>query len=273
MGDIIEVKREKVNNHNKTITESQSILAKSAQGATFLIFLQVGSRAITFIVNQILLRYLSPELLGISAQLELYSITVLYFARDSLRVALQRHASDSGSTVVRDGHKQSARDEKDGIQKKEELSLRGDDRAQAGVNVSYIAVSLGPPLAYILAGLYTRRADPAVLATPYIYGSLYVFANATFLELLVEPCFLVAQQKMLYGVRASAEASATLTRCILTCGMAVWASSSKRNIGVLPFAIGQLGYALALNIVYYSKIWSRASTGGFSLFPRPLKSR
>lgn len=272
MGDTIEVKGEKSNNHNIAITESQSILAKSAQGATFLIFLQVGSRAITFIVNQILLRYLSPELLGISAQLELYSITVLYFARDSLRVALQRHTSDFGRTPVRDGHTQSARDEKE-IKRKEELPLRGDERAQAGVNVSYIAVFLGPPLAYILAGLYTRRAEPAVLATPHIYESLYLFANAAFLELLIEPCFVIAQQKMLYGVRASAEASATLTRCILTCGMAIWASSSRRNIGVLPFAIGQLGYALALNVVYYSKIWSRASNGGFSLFLRPLKSR
>ncbi|MCJ1352698.1 MAG: Oligosaccharide translocation protein rft1 [Icmadophila ericetorum] len=254
-----------------TIAESQSLLAKSAQGATFLISLQVGSRAITFIVNQILLRYLSPELLGISAQLELFSITVLYFARDSLRVALQRHTSDSGQTIVRDGHGEHTGDEKDGI-KELHTPLKGNERAQAGVNISYIAISLGPPLIYILAGLYTRRAEPAVLATPYIHESLYLFAFAAFLELFIEPCFVVAQQQMLYGVRASAEASATFTRCIATCGMAIWASSFKNNIGVLPFAIGQLGYALALNLVYYFRIWSKASNSGFSLFLRPLQS-
>src|SRR5438045_2854232 len=41
------------------------LLSSSAKGATFLIFLQIGSRALTFCVNQILLHYLSPELLAI----------------------------------------------------------------------------------------------------------------------------------------------------------------------------------------------------------------
>src|SRR4051794_22555687 len=52
----------------------RSLLSTSAQGATFLILLQITSRALTFGVNQVLLRYLSPELLGISTQLELYLI-------------------------------------------------------------------------------------------------------------------------------------------------------------------------------------------------------
>src|SRR3954470_10544401 len=69
---------------------STSALSASAKGATFLILLQVLSRAFTFIVNQVLLRYLSPELLGLSTQLELYSISVLFFSREHIRVAVQR---------------------------------------------------------------------------------------------------------------------------------------------------------------------------------------
>ena len=245
------------------------LLARSAQGATFLILLQIGSRALTFIVNQILLRYLSPELLGISTQLELYSISVLYFARESIRVALQRQSSDSGK---RDGDtsEDSTAADKDGKIVVE--SYAPGRRAQEAVNLSYIAISLGPPLAYFFATLYIRKAETKVLATPYIQESLGLYGLAALLELLIEPCFVVAQQQMLYGVRASAEASATFVRCFLTCGVAVWASRSRREVGVLPFAIGQLSYAVLLNISYYGRIWRRASIGGFSLFPRSLES-
>ena len=214
---------------------SNSILSASAKGATFLILLQVASRALTFAVNQILLRFLSPELLGVSAQLELFSISVLYFARESLRVALQRQAHGT----------------------------------QAVVNLSYLAVFFGTPLAYLLALLWFRSDTPDV---PYFVEALVVYCLATFLELLSEPAFSAVQQKLLYKVRASAESSATLLRCIGTCGSAILASQAGLDIGVLPFAVGQLAYALALLIVYSYKTWPVAKADGFSLFPEKLPS-
>lgn len=264
----------------KSNTQSR-LLANSARGATFLICLQIGSRALTFIVNQILLRYLSPELLGISSQLELYAISVLYFARESLRVALQRHGS--GGPDGRDGklRESSSVEGNSGVHQRTAVqgkskgveSYAPSRRAQEGVNLSYIAIVLGPPLAFIFARFYLRNAEPAVLATPYMHRSLSLYALATTLELLIEPCFVVAQQQMLYGLRASAETSATFTRCILTCATAIWASTSRQDLGVLPFALGQLGYALVLNLVYYSNTWSKSTIGAFSLFPKPLSSR
>ncbi|CAA9959185.1 Oligosaccharide translocation protein [Pyrenophora teres f. maculata] len=212
-----------------------SILSASAKGATFLILLQVASRALTFAVNQVLLRFLSPELLGVSAQLELFSISVLYFARESLRVALQRQAH--GTQVV--------------------------------INLSYLAVFFGTPLAYLLALLWHRSDTPNV---PYFVEALIVYCLATFLELLSEPSFSAVQQKLLYRVRASAESSATLLRCVGTCGSAMLASRAGLDIGVLPFAIGQLAYALALLVVYAYKTWPVAKADGFSLFPEKVFS-
>ncbi|KNG48099.1 oligosaccharide translocation protein rft1 [Stemphylium lycopersici] len=214
---------------------SNSILSASAKGATFLILLQVASRALTFAVNQILLRFLSPELLGVSAQLELFSISVLYFARESLRVALQRQAHGT----------------------------------QAVVNLSYLALFFGTPLAYLLALLWFRSDTPDV---PYFVEALVLYCLATFLELLSEPAFSAVQQKLLYKVRASAESSATLLRCIGTCGSAILASQAGLDIGVLPFAVGQLAYALALLVVYSYKTWPVAKADGFSLFPEKLPS-
>ncbi|MCJ1389777.1 Oligosaccharide translocation protein rft1 [Xylographa bjoerkii] len=235
-------------------TLQANVLARSARGATFLILLQIGSRALTFAVNQVLLRFLSPELLGISSQLELYCISVLYFARESLRVSLQRQRVDT----------------REGDHGPPEIRNITSRRAQEVVNLSYIAVLLGPLLAFTFAALYVRKAGPAVLAIPYLYQSLVLFSIATIVELLAEPCFVVAQQQMLYGLRASAESSATFTRCVLTCAVVVWASVSGQNLGVLPFAVGQSGYASVLNIVYYGKIWRNSSKEGYSLFPQPV---
>lgn len=214
---------------------SNSILSASAKGATFLILLQVASRALTFVVNQVLLRYLSPQLLGVSAQLELFSISVLYFARESLRVALQRQAHGT----------------------------------QAIVNLSYLAVFFGTPLAYVLALFWIRSDTPSV---PYFVESLIVYSLATFIELLSEPAFSVVQQKLLYKIRASAESSATLLRCLGTCGSAILANRAGLDIGVLPFAVGQLAYALSLLLVYSYKTWPVSKTHRFSLFPEQMVS-
>ena len=71
---------------------AEDAVSASARGATFLILLQMGSRAVTFGLNQFLLRFLSPELLGVSVQMELFVISTLYFARESLRIAAQRRS-------------------------------------------------------------------------------------------------------------------------------------------------------------------------------------
>ena len=212
-----------------------SVLRASAQGATFLILLQVGSRALTFAINQILLRYMSPELLGVATQLELFSISVLYFSRDSLRVALQRQP----------------------------------DNIQKVVNLASLAALLGTPLSFLMGALYSRTGLPKV---PYMGESLWIYGIASIVELLSEPAFIAAQQKLLYKVRAGAETAATISRCLITCGAAIWASNSGRSIGVLPFALGQMAYAAALLLVFTVRIYPTAMKDGFSLLPSRLSS-
>jgi hypothetical protein len=221
--------------HLCVTTPTMSALAASAKGASFLILLQVASRGFTFLINQILLRYLSPELLGLSSQLELYSITVLYFARESIRVAVQRQP----------------------------------DRTQSVVNLAYISISFGIPLSYILAKLYLRAELPPV---PFFAESLSVYAFASVIELFAEPAFVATQQKLLYRVRASAEAGATLVRCMVTCGAVFWAANAGRDIGVLPFALGQLAYASFLLKLYVFQMWFVDAKGDYSLLPRRLVS-
>jgi oligosaccharide translocation protein RFT1 len=224
-----------------------AVLSKSAIGATLLISVQVASRASTFIVNQILLRYLSPELLAISTQLELYAISVLYFARESLRVALQR---EGGGTDRRNAGT--------------DRNL-GDRKAQEVVNLSYTSVLLGPGIAFVLGALYLANAQEVEAIVPFLRESVWLFALGTLLELCSEPGFAYAQQQLLFGVRASAETLATILRCLVTCGVAIWASRARLDLGVLPFAFGQLAFAVVLNLVYYNQLYGRRKDTSFFL--------
>ena len=239
---------------------ASSMLARSAQGASFLILLQVSSRALTFIVNQVLLRYLSPKLLGVATQLELFSISTLYFSRESIRVALQRQRS---SDVVHPAPATEAKFESP------EVKTRGDIVGlQIAINLSYLTILLGTFLTMLFRYLYLRNADPAVLSTQYIHSSLNIYAFATILELIHEPLFATAQAKMLYSTRASAEMRATFTRCITTCVAAIWASRSGKDLGVLPFAMGQLSYATILIAGYLLSLLSVYQQQNISLLPR-----
>lgn len=263
----MDVTSSKPKDENSKGPNSDALLSTSAGGASLLIGLQVGSRALTFIVNQVLLRYLSPELLGISTQLEVYSISVLFFARESLRVAIQRQADvldapteDDDDDVVPEGHVDGR---------------TAAGRTQAIVNLAYISIYLGAAFAVILALIYTitlRSGDPAILKTPYFQASLKMYGFAAFWELLSEPAFVVVQQKSRFKVRAAAESTATVFRCLVTCGSAIWAARNGEDIGVLPFALGQVMYAVTLLLVYIWSVWGIATTGGFSLILSPIHS-
>jgi len=212
---------------------SDSTVSASARGATFLILLQVGSRALTFILNQILLRYLSPALLGVATQLELYSISVLYFSRESIRVAVQRQPH----------------------------------HVQTVVNLSYLALLLGVVLSSSLGYAYLQYGVPEV---PRFAESLLLYGLASVVELLSEPAFVAAQQKQLYKIRASAESAATITKCVATCVSAIYASRRSLDIGVLPFAIGQMSYAVVLLLVYLARVQPLSKKGNFSIVLRPI---
>jgi hypothetical protein len=212
-----------------------SALSTSFKGATLLILLQISTRALTFIVNQILLRYVSPELLGLEAQLALYSITVLYFSRESIRVAVQRRP----------------------------------DRTDAVVNMAYLPLVLGVPLAAGLAGLYLRAEGEE---RPWFKQSLGIYALSAIIQLTTEPAFVVAQQKLQFGIRASSEGIATVLKCFATCAVAIHGARMGYELGVLPFAIGDLTYGIMRFISYTVQMWLLTSQDSISLLPHPLPS-
>ncbi|KAK0733072.1 oligosaccharide translocation protein RFT1, variant [Lasiosphaeria miniovina] len=227
-------------------TTSSSSTTRAVRGASLLILLQVASRAVTFIANQALLRFLTAQLLGVSAQLEVYYLSVLFFARESLRVAIQRQDTSS-------------------------LGKGTGKSAQAAVNLGYVSLALGVPLAGALGWLYLHSISAGTqAATPRLALALWVYACAAVVELASEPAFVVMQAQLQFRTRAAAEAVATFLRCAVTLGAT---AAAGPQLGVLPFALGQLSYGVGLLGVYAWRGAGLARAEGFSLLPRRILSK
>lgn len=222
---------------------SQPAKGSALKGASLLIILQLSSRLLTFVANQLLLRYLTAPLLGLSTQLEVYYLSVLFFARESLRVAIQRQPSSSATSKPCD--------------------------SQSVINLGYIPVVLGVAVSAVLGRAYLAYAP---LDTPYLAESLYIYALASIIELASEPCFVLLQSRLQFGTRALSEGLATFMRCIVVFTLAVGADKKGMELGVLPFALGQVTYGVILLAVYLVSGYSAASAGGFSMLPKILST-
>jgi oligosaccharide translocation protein RFT1 len=226
-------------------------MSSATSSAALLIFTQVASRALTFAGNQVILRYSSPTLLGIAVQLELVSTTVLYFARESLRVALQRRPPTSS-----DGDKATV--------------TKTRSRRQGEVNTSYLAICLGLILGTSSFAYYKSVAADEIVNSPNYSTSFVLYALATLAELLSEPFFVVIQQNSLFRSRAAAETRAAIARCLIACSVAFYAHQQRDEPSTLPFAAGQLAYGITLFASYYDAASTAATTANISLLPRVL---
>lgn len=248
--------------------------SRAVRGASLLILLQVGSRALTFTANQVLLRFMTASLLGVSAQLEVYYLSVLFFARESLRVAIQRQGSESKPDAdLPDKSSSSSNGNGNGETRTDggvgsSTATATSATTQAAVNISYLTIILGAAVALLLGVLYISSVSGSdISSTPCFLQSVYLYAFAAMIELLSEPAFVIMQIRLQFGVRATAEAIATFLRCFVTLGFAVWASRQGLEFGVLPFALGQAVYGLALLAVYLWYGLGLAQREKFSLLP------
>ncbi|KAF3401158.1 Oligosaccharide translocation protein RFT1 [Talaromyces pinophilus] len=244
--------------------------ASLAYGTSFLILIQVVSRFLTFASNQLVLRHLSPEILGVATHLELYYITVLYFSRECVRTAIQREPISSESESA---DKDSTNNPE--TTKKVDSKLAQDDAtsSQTVVNMSYIAIALGLPLSGLLAFFYQLWATEEVLSTHYFRESLRIVALSCMVELATEPFFAVVQQRMLYKERAIVETTAAFARSIATCTISIWAARGNWRAGVLPFAMGYLAYAAALICGYSWQMVARSTKHNYSFWLKPIQPR
>ncbi|XHG06374.1 hypothetical protein AWENTII_009576 [Aspergillus wentii] len=197
------------------------VVASSASATTLLIIIQIASKLVTFAANQSTLRNLSPAILGIATQLELYLVSVLYFSRESIRTAIQRKPLEPSSD--------SSSSESPGKPTTFEKAQLQSTATQSVVNISYLSPSIGILFALAFAAFYIHFASEEILQTPFYFSSVVVTGISSLLELGVEPFFAVVQQHMLYKKRAVVEMSAAFVKGIILCGVFTWAVWTERN--------------------------------------------
>ncbi|GAN01555.1 rft-1-domain-containing protein [Mucor ambiguus] len=197
--------------------KDENLLAATAKGASYLILLQFLSRMLTFSLNQIVLRYISKETFGIaSVNLELLSSTILFISREGFRSAL----------------------------------IRSSKNQQSILNLAYIPTLFGLVTTLITCAYYLSTiSEEQSIQFPYYRMAVMLYGAASFLELVVEPLFVLALNQLYFQLRVTVEGVAVILRCLITFGLTLYFAGNEK-LSILAFAIAQFVFGLTMMLGY-----------------------
>ncbi|KAI9507618.1 Rft-1-domain-containing protein [Russula earlei] len=199
-------------------TASPNLLEASLSSISSLVFLQLSSRAFTFVLNQALVRLATPQTFGTATvQFELLLSTTLFLSREGVRTALLRQRMGVSPDLVR--------------------------------NISLLPAYVAAPIAVALAILYAVTSAPVVRAQPHFHLSVSMYALAAAIELAAEPLYVRAQNELRVDVRVRAEGAAVFSKAAVTFVGLAFAPSEW---ALVAFASGQGAYALVTFAVFWN---------------------
>eukprot|EP00835_Amoeboradix_gromovi_P005805 NODE_588_length_6359_cov_0.522843.p2 type:complete len:526 gc:universal NODE_588_length_6359_cov_0.522843:4105-5682(+) len=203
-------------------------LTSVLSGSIYLILLQFVSRVTTFVLNQLLLPHISPEVIGISMiQMEFLVNTILFFSREGIRTALFRSSVDNSS-----------------------------EKQKTLINISWLSAFVGLFTTLLMIVYFLVFSTDIQHYTTCVW----IFGLSTWLELLIEPMFALTQAEFKFKSRVLIEGCAVFCN-VLTSYILVMLGSTKvpsdNKYGVLAFAYARLSYSITLIFGYtilYSKV-------------------
>ncbi|KAI8061552.1 Rft protein-domain-containing protein [Gilbertella persicaria] len=210
--------------------KDDNLLATTVKGASYLIMLQFISRMLTFSLNQIVIRFTSKATFGIaSVNLELLSSTILFISREGFRSVL----------------------------------IRKSKNQQSILNLAYIPSFFGliTTIAACLYYLSTISLEEQA-QFPYYKTAVLLYGAASFLELLVEPLFILALNNLYFQLRVTIEEkSYWFDKALLHLGFTMTKQSflkhvltegDKMLISILSSSQDRGVYAFVVNYGYWS---------------------
>lgn len=235
MGDI-KLKNERIDvkeNGDAPGNVSSDNSSSNISGASLLMLTQALSKLLTFMLNQMLVRLISPTLYGVSAYLDFLYSTTLFFSREAERLAIQRTppASDLQYTY------------------------------KSIVNFGYVPLIVGLPISAIIF-VWQFKSDTFTEINHIAYQfkfTVLAYWLLAIVELFMEPIYALNQYKLNFGKRSKYEAIAVFLRCVSTFAVVFVVSKLTKNDGdeflkngllLFGFALGQLIYSLTLFFSY-----------------------
>ncbi|ORX86142.1 Rft-1-domain-containing protein [Anaeromyces robustus] len=235
------------------MSKIKSTLASSFTGTIYLFLLQLFSRSITFILNQILLRFTTAKVLGIvNIKLELILETILFISREGIRMALLRSKSSS-EEIDKKNEEDNNKSEKDKKSIKEELLLP----IQKAVNLSYIPIIIGCSLTILVTCYFNRKQN----SNEDSNSSIILYSVAALIELVSEPLYILTQYYLMFNIRVKAEGVAVFIRSISSFIFTIYLNYKNKVVtsraAVLCFAWSQLLYSIFLFGTYSFLFWKK----------------
>ena len=200
--------------------KSPSLLSATLASGSSLVLHQLFSRIITFVLNQALVRLVSPQVFGTtSIQFELLLSTILFLSREGVRNALLRAPT-----------------------KAEKSETQKNDNALV-TNISLLPVLFGIPTALGSALVYLNTSSSDTSSQPHFRESVLLYVLAAFFELLSEPMYIRTQNELRFHVRVRAEGTAVMLKTITTFLVLV---ATSEEWALVAFALGQTAYGLTM---------------------------
>ena len=204
--------------------KAPSLLSATIASGSSLVLLQLFSRIVTFVLNQALVRLVSPQVFGTtSIQFELLLSTILFLSREGVRNALLRASSSS--------------------QKGESPSASGP----LVTNISLLPILLGIPTALGSALIYLNTSSSDTSSQPHFHTSVVLYVLAALFELLSEPMYIRTQNELRFHVRVRAEGTAVMLKTITTFLVLV---GTSEDWALVAFALGQTAYGLTMLVSF-----------------------
>lgn len=209
------------------------LMEKSAKGVTLLLFGQMFTKLSTFILNQILITYISPATFGVNMFLEFLINTVLFFSREGIRLSAQR---------VKDAETDS-----------DEKSDKHSATLQSIVNLGYIPLMIGTPLASVVVYWQYGRFSELFKHMQLFKLSIALVWLAIVVELMSEPFYILNQFNLNYDKRTRFETAAVTLSCFVNFGIVFsFKDSEIDGLPIVAFCAAKLVHSMVLFISY---IW------------------
>lgn len=241
----------------------KDVVSKSTAGVSLLILTQVFTKLATFLLNQVLIRFISPEVFGVATYLEFLLSTVLFFSREAVRLSVQRiSSSDKGGTKQESAQSRT---------KSEHLHVGTElGTIQSIINFSSIPLYIGQVVTVTVVGSQynTEIFRQSLLSFPYSKLSLAVILVLILLELIAEPLYALSQYRLKFKQRSKFEGLAVTLKCLTTFSVIIVAkkygklsSAQFEGLSILAFALGQFAYSFSLfsnyQLLIYKEIKSQ----------------